>query len=133
MDGWIDVTHVLLLSCRCRPSTATTSRTTKGYPLRIRAVEVVVEPQEADPELVRRLLPKLDIETLRSALNDLKDSVPDLPELPDNICVETNMDVLHHLLMNIHVRQGTLICPESQREFPIKDGIPNMILHEDEI
>jgi multifunctional methyltransferase subunit TRM112 len=92
----------------------------------------VVEPQEADSELVRRLLPKLDIETLRSALNDLKDSVPDLPELPDNI-VETNMDVLHHLLMNIHVRQGTLICPESQREFPIKDGIPNMILHEDEI
>jgi multifunctional methyltransferase subunit TRM112 len=92
----------------------------------------VVEPHEADPELVRRLIPKLDIETLLSALNDLKDSVPDLPELPNN--VESNWDItLHHLLMNIHVRHGTLIYPESQRAFPIKDGIPNMILHEYEI
>jgi multifunctional methyltransferase subunit TRM112 len=124
---------LLFLAVVGRPTIHCTTgcRTTKGYPLRIRPTEVVVEPQEADPELVRRLLPKIDIETLRSALTDLKDSVPDLPELPDN--VESNLDVLHHLLMNIHVRNGTLICPESQREFPIKDGIPNMILHEDEI
>ena len=36
-------------------------------------------------------------------------------------------------LFEIHVMEGTLICPDTQREFPIKDGIPNMILHEDEL
>ena len=36
-------------------------------------------------------------------------------------------------LFEIHVMEGTLICPDTEREFPIKDGIPNMILHEDEL
>lgn len=91
----------------------------------------MIETQEADIELARRLVPKLDMEALRSALNDLKGSSVDLPELPEN--VESHLDVLHHLLMNVHIKNGTLVCPDSQREFTIKDGIPNMILHEDEI
>jgi multifunctional methyltransferase subunit TRM112 len=96
---------------------------------------VVVEPQEADLELAKRLIPKLDLATLRSALHDLSESQPDLPDLPENLDanVAAHLDVLHHLLMNVHVRNGALICPESHREFPIRDGIPNMILHEDEI
>ena len=36
-------------------------------------------------------------------------------------------------LFEIHIMEGILICPDTQREFPIKDGIPNMILHEDEL
>ena len=36
-------------------------------------------------------------------------------------------------LFEIHIMEGTLICPDTLREFPIKDGIPNMILHEDEL
>jgi uncharacterized protein YbaR (Trm112 family) len=37
------------------------------------------------------------------------------------------------VLFEIHIMEGILICPDTQREFPIKDGIPNMILHEDEL
>jgi multifunctional methyltransferase subunit TRM112 len=40
---------------------------------------------------------------------------------------------LHHLLLEVHVLEGHLVCPESGRRFPIKDGIPNMLLHEDEV
>ena len=58
---------------------------------------------------------------------------------------------LHHLLFEVHVIEGFLICPESGnpkpissvaifmidiyagRKFPIHDGIPNMLLHEDEV
>jgi multifunctional methyltransferase subunit TRM112 len=29
--------------------------------------------------------------------------------------------------------EGILLCPDTGRKFPIKDGIPNMILHEDEV
>jgi multifunctional methyltransferase subunit TRM112 len=31
------------------------------------------------------------------------------------------------------VEEGTLVCPESGRKFPINKGIPNMLLNEDEV
>jgi multifunctional methyltransferase subunit TRM112 len=49
---------------------------------------------------------------------------------------ESNEDFLkkaHHVLLEIEVINGDLLCPESGRKFPINDGIPNMLLNEDEI
>ena len=46
---------------------------------------------------------------------------------------ETVLMTLHKILFDIHIQEGNLVCPESGRKFPIKDGIPNMLLHEDEI
>ena len=40
---------------------------------------------------------------------------------------------LYQVLFNVHVEEGYLVCPDTQRQFPISQGIPNMILHEDEI
>ena len=40
---------------------------------------------------------------------------------------------VHHALLDIHVMEGALICPESGRSFPVTGGIPNMLLHEDEV
>ena len=33
----------------------------------------------------------------------------------------------------IEVINGDLVCPETSRKFPVTDGIPNMLLNEDEI
>ena len=33
----------------------------------------------------------------------------------------------------VHVVEGCLVCPKSGRRFLINNGIPNMLLHEDEI
>ena len=41
--------------------------------------------------------------------------------------------MLHRVLFDIHVLGGHLVCPDTGRRFPIHDGIPNMILHEDEL
>lgn len=46
---------------------------------------------------------------------------------------EEMLQELHHFLFELHVLEGQLVCPESGRRFPIKDGIPNMLLHEDEV
>lgn len=49
---------------------------------------------------------------------------------------ESNDDILkavHHALIEVEVTEGTLVCPESGREFPITNGIPNMLLNEDEV
>jgi len=43
------------------------------------------------------------------------------------------MKKLHLILLDIHIVEGHLICPDTGRRFNITKGIPNMILHEDEI
>jgi uncharacterized protein YbaR (Trm112 family) len=39
---------------------------------------------------------------------------------------------LHHALLEVALVEGALVCPETGRRFPVKKGIPNMLLHEDE-
>ena len=46
---------------------------------------------------------------------------------------ETFLHDVHHVLLEVQVIEGDLVCPETGRKFPIKDGVPNMLLHEDEI
>lgn len=35
--------------------------------------------------------------------------------------------------IQVEVEEGSLVCPESGKKFPIKNGIPNMLLNEDEV
>ena len=37
------------------------------------------------------------------------------------------------MLLEIEVINGDLVCPETGRKFPVSDGIPNMLLNEDEV
>ena len=45
---------------------------------------------------------------------------------------ESFLKALYHVLMNIHLIRGVLICPTTGKEFPVIDGIPNFMLEEDE-
>ena len=38
-----------------------------------------------------------------------------------------------HFLLQVEVIEGELECPESGRRFPVEEGIPNMLLREDEV
>ena len=42
------------------------------------------------------------------------------------------LKALYHILMNVHLVKGMLTCPVTGREFPVQDGIPNMMLEEEE-
>lgn len=107
--------------------------------MRIEAEEVVVEDSPLDTELVTKLLPKLNYPAVVTAVQEISCQIdpkpPELPkELPEVPELETSvLEALHHVLFNIHIIEGALICPDTGRRFPIKQGIPNMILHEDEI
>jgi multifunctional methyltransferase subunit TRM112 len=101
-----------------------------------------VEEESApmDAELVTKLLPKLEYSAIVAAVADIADKVENLPEIPNELPTEeaiienpSILEALHHVLFNIHILEGDLICPDTGRKFPIKQGIPNMILHEDEI
>ena len=39
---------------------------------------------------------------------------------------------LHHVLLETVIVRAHLVCPESGRRFLVSDGIPNMLLAEDE-
>ncbi len=85
------------------------------------------------------MLPKIQWPALISATNDLQigDRVrtlnPAAVNLEDIEQDEEMLRELHFLLFDFHVMDGYLVCPTTARKFVVKDGIPNMILHEDEI
>ena len=62
----------------------------------------------------------MGIPTIPSTLND------DMANNPEFL------KALYHILMNVHLVQGMLTCPITGREFPVTDGIPNMMLEEEE-
>jgi multifunctional methyltransferase subunit TRM112 len=47
--------------------------------------------------------------------------------------IDAFLQKLHHVLLEVEVQEGSLVCPETGRRFPISDGIPNMLLNEDEV
>ena len=85
-------------------------------------------------DLVQKLIGRLHFDGLKSACKDLNLTLLDKYEsFNDNINYEEFLKVIHHLLFEVHVLDGFLIRPESHRRFTVKDGIPNMLLHEDEV
>ncbi|KAK9506417.1 hypothetical protein O3M35_008365 [Rhynocoris fuscipes] len=106
----------------------------QGYPLAIEARDIKIVDVEFKSDFVARVLPRMDWDTLWTAADSLGHA-GDLPRsLIENY--ENNEEFLkkvHHVLMEVEVIEGDLICPESGRRFPINSGIPNMILNEDEI
>ena len=88
-------------------------------------------------ELVAKIVGKSQLTGLRSAAKDLSIEGKWLSseDITAEMIVadEDMLKELHHFLFEIHVLEGHLVCPESGRRFPIKDGIPNMLLHEDEV
>lgn len=106
----------------------------QGFPLGIQASKVEVKQVDFNPDFVARLIPKIDWPALKKAVAD----VGVTSDLPDDVvseyeCNEDFLKKTHHFLMEIEVIEGDLICPETGRKFPITNGIPNMLLNEDEV
>ena len=80
------------------------------------------------------MMKKIELTALKSAANDLKmHELDDISELSQILNDDAVLRKVHHLLFEVHLIDGFLICPETSRKFPVKDGIPNMLLHEDEV
>mmetsp|Transcript_17961 Transcript_17961/g.57433 ORF Transcript_17961/g.57433 Transcript_17961/m.57433 type:complete len:139 (-) Transcript_17961:85-501(-) len=94
---------------------------------------VVVRDAEFREDLVRNMLSKLDWAALRLGAQCV--GVADLPEAPPTTeqLTEEVLRKLHHLLFEVHVQEGQLQCRHCERMFPISNGIPNMLLNDDEV
>lgn len=121
--------------------------TTEGYPLKIEATKLIVESSSMDSVLVTKMLEKVNYPALVAAIEDVRKTpdldtdtavllakAPPIPsEAPAGDMEEATLKALHFFLFDVHILDGILQCPDTKRKFPIKNGIPNMILHEDEV
>lgn len=131
-------THNLLV-CNVKACVATASRSASAaplnFPLRIEVAEggLKQEATEFRPEAVARLLAKLDWPALRAAAAQL--GIAELPPSPPPRPEEDLgfLKSVHDLVLDVHVLEGRLVCPNCGRAFPISKGIPNMLLTDDEV
>eukprot|EP00878_Enallax_costatus_P037220 GHUV01042027.1.p2 GENE.GHUV01042027.1~~GHUV01042027.1.p2 ORF type:complete len:102 (+),score=16.99 GHUV01042027.1:125-430(+) len=58
-----------------------------------------------------------------------------LPEsVPEELLQDDGfLQKFHHALLEVCLEEGSLVCPETGRRFPVSKGIPNMLLNEDEV
>mmetsp|Transcript_20156 Transcript_20156/g.24926 ORF Transcript_20156/g.24926 Transcript_20156/m.24926 type:complete len:144 (-) Transcript_20156:230-661(-) len=119
------------------------ARKNGGFPLKITATEVRVDDCIDDNEggnydderqiaFVKNILGILDWPALVQGAKDMG-----LSTLPSQLTQELADDseflkALHHVLMNVHLVRGVLTCPDTGREFAVRDGIPEFMLEEEE-
>ncbi|KAJ7106476.1 hypothetical protein C8R43DRAFT_906123 [Mycena crocata] len=118
------ITHNLL-ACHVKGCTS------NNFPLEFKEVQVVLRESEFNAEFLRGFIPKIEWPALVGAARELGDtSLPDqVPEMLD----DDFLKALHHVLLEIHVEEGIMICPNCKHNYPISNGIPNMLLAEHEI
>ncbi|XP_031619461.1 multifunctional methyltransferase subunit TRM112-like protein [Contarinia nasturtii] len=105
-----------------------------GYPLKLHVLKKREVQIDFNAEFLIRMIPRLE---WRTVLEGAK-SIGCLNELPPEVTKSHSADInflekLHHILLEIDVTDGHLECPETGRKFSILNGIPNMLLNEDEV
>ncbi|ORY98529.1 hypothetical protein BCR43DRAFT_454668 [Syncephalastrum racemosum] len=104
-----------------------------NFPLQLRDVQLEMIEAEYSPEFLANILPKLDWDALNATALQL--GISSLPaQVPENAAEdEAFLRTLHNVILETHLQQGVMICPNCNHEYKIKDGIPNMLLAEHEI
>ncbi|KAF5739735.1 multifunctional methyltransferase subunit TRM112-like protein [Tripterygium wilfordii] len=105
-----------------------------GFPLRIEVDKVEEKQVDFDAAFLRKMFHKIEWKALLDAALTL--GYAELPEeAPDSSVLESDefLQKFHHALLELDLEEGALVCPETGRKFPVTKGIPNMLLHEDEV
>ena len=88
---------------------------------------------EFNAEHIKSMLSRIEYEALLTTANSLGlSSLPPAFNISD-LDDEMFLRAVHEVIMDFHVEEGELICPKCERKFPISMGIPNMLLHDDEV
>jgi multifunctional methyltransferase subunit TRM112 len=132
-----------------------------GFPLKIEAAKVEERDADFDPgvshlsstaspqqlrkcdrrdrteshhaEFIKKIMGRVDYNALKEAAKEM--GIESLPEVLETDALDDDdiLHKLHHALLEVHLEEGNLICPETGRRFPVSQGIPNMLLNEDEV
>lgn len=105
-----------------------------GFPLLIEVEKVIEKQVDFNPDFLKNIFPKIEWNALVQASRSM--GYAELPEeSPESSMLDSDdfLRKFHHVLLELHLEEGALVCPETGRKFPVNKGIPNMLLHEDEV
>ncbi|KAH0853646.1 hypothetical protein HID58_093018 [Brassica napus] len=101
------------------------------FPLRIEAEKVIKKEVDFNPDFLRHMLAKIEWKALVDGARSM--GYTELPgHAPALESDESFLRKFHHALLELHLEEGSLVCQETGRKFPVEKGVPNMLLHEDE-
>ncbi|KAI6210847.1 Protein of unknown function DUF343 domain containing protein [Aphelenchoides besseyi] len=105
----------------------------EGYPLVLKATKVEKKEFQYNEQMISNLMQKINYPVLLEAARSVGVET-DLPaQLPTDS--KTNSEFLKkvaEIAMAVEVVDGELECPETGHRFLIREGIPNMLINEDE-
>ncbi|CAB4427555.1 unnamed protein product [Rhizophagus irregularis] len=101
-----------------------------NFPLQLSDVEIEIQETDFNPKFLRNMLSKLEWNALVKTALEI--NITTLPNVLPNDLDEEFLKMLHRVLLETHIKQGQMICPNCNHTYPIKDGIPNMLLSETE-
>ncbi|KZS98312.1 hypothetical protein SISNIDRAFT_404820 [Sistotremastrum niveocremeum HHB9708] len=120
------ITHNLL-ACHAKGCT------TNNFPLVFKDVQLEIRESEMNPEFLRNFYPKLEWDALVKTAEQLGDTSLPKTQPPIESVDEEFLKALHHVLLEIHVEEGAMTCPNCEHRYGIVSGIPNMLLAEHEV
>ncbi len=105
----------------------------EGYPLKLTISKMSVKESTPNKEFMKGLLPSLEWKGVLIAAEAM--GVEGLPMAlsADILEDESFLVAMHNLLIDVHVEEGVLTCPESGRTFKIVSGIPNLMIDEGDV
>ncbi|EPQ53052.1 Trm112p-domain-containing protein [Gloeophyllum trabeum ATCC 11539] len=104
---------------------------TNNFPLQFQDVQIELREADFNADFLRGFLPKIEWNALVDAARQLGDT--SLPQEQPTMIDDDFLKALHHVLLEIHVEEGAMVCPNCKHVYPIASGIPNMLLAEHEI
>eukprot|EP00921_Rhytidocystis_pertsovi_P017358 GHVQ01027300.1.p1 GENE.GHVQ01027300.1~~GHVQ01027300.1.p1 ORF type:complete len:127 (+),score=17.65 GHVQ01027300.1:231-611(+) len=108
-----------------------------GFPLQIkldacRENAMCTEEGDYNGDFILSVLDRIDwkalVDTSKTLGTELPPSYNDTDKQDEHF-----LRMVHHVLLEIHINEATLVCPKCQREYPVSKGIPNMLLSTDEV
>ncbi|KAE9411492.1 Trm112p-domain-containing protein [Gymnopus androsaceus JB14] len=127
------ITHNLL-ACHAKGCTS------NNFPLQFQNVQIELKEAEFNPTFLETFMPKLEWKALVDSAKEASATISryilgntSLPLEQPEMLDEEFLKNLHHVLLEIHVEEGIMICPNCKHNYPISNGIPNMLLAEHEI
>ena len=102
----------------------------KGYPMKLEITDMEVRESDVKPDFMKGLLPGLDWEGVLVVAEAV--GLKGMPAKLNTAVLEdpSFLKAVHNLLLDIHVLNGTLVCPETGKRFPIVGEVPNMTMKE---
>ncbi len=123
------ITHNVLMC-----NTKKCSGTDKNYPLIIKPLNIKENQVEFDEEQTKIWFDRQDKRGLNEFCKDLNIVKYDFTKVDDNVKNQNEFwEYVHKVIDETLVVEGNLKCPNCQREFPIINGIVDMVLRDDEM